>query len=406
MSTPSALQVLSVIANPSDLPRFDDDRLGRQLQDALEPFQSQAALRYERLKTASANALRESVSSTQWNAVHFVAHGEDHAAAHYGTLALERSDGSSGNITGQALAAMLATCSSLVLVVLQAPREGPCCFNAVADELIQRGIRSVLVAPLFSEQAQVLFLSRLYEGLLLGMSPNQLVEHIAADQPSDAARLGELHMLSREPERGLFASGEAAAAAREVAPVPVRIVPMPIAVPATAPAPALAPTPAPAVMTWRDILQKKRSMEAFDVFLCHNSADKPMVRRIGQQLKEAGILPWLDVEELPPGQPWQPLLEKQIKNIRSAAVCFGASGISPWQEREMYGFLNAFAKRGSPVIPLLLPDAPSVPDLPIFLAEMTWVDFRCADPDPLEQLIWGITGTRPDLEGRSASAQT
>ena len=69
----------------------------------------------------------------------------------------------------------------------------------------------------------------------------------------------------------------------------------------------------------------------------------------------------------------------------------------------MYGFLNAFARRGSPVIPLLLPDAPSVPDLPIFLAEMTWVDFRCPDPDPLAQLIWGITGTRPDLEDRSAT---
>jgi hypothetical protein len=64
--------------------------------------------------------------------------------------------------------------------------------------------------------------------------------------------------------------------------------------------------------------------------------------------------------------------------------------------------LIAFAKRGAPVTPLLLPDAPSVPDLPIFLAEMTWVDFRCSDPDPLMQLIWGVTGTRPDIEGHSA----
>jgi hypothetical protein len=25
---------------------------------------------------------------------------------------------------------------------------------------------------------------------------------------------------------------------------------------------------------------------------------------------------------------------------------------------------------------------------------MTWVDFRKEDPDPLEQLVWGITGQR------------
>jgi hypothetical protein len=396
MSTsPPVLQVLSVIANPKDLPRFDDDLLGRQLRDALQPFQSQATLRYEQLKPPSANALRQSVSSTAWNVVHFIANGQDHSAAHYGTLALELSDGSSGNITGQALAALLAPGSSLLLVVIQSPCEGPPCFNAVAEELVQRGARGVLVAPLFPEQLQIFFLTRLYEGLLLGMSCSQLVEHIAADRPADATHLAQLHMLSHEPEEKLFTPGEPVPVTRAVMSAPLRIAPVPVAIPAPAPAAAEPP--------WREILRRKRSTETFDVFLCHNTADKPMVRRIGQRLKEAGILPWLDVEELPPGQPWQPLLEKQIKNIRAAAVCFGAAGIGPWQEREMYGFLNAFARRGSPVIPLLLPDAPSVPDLPIFLAEMTWVDFRCPDPDPLAQLIWGITGTRPDLEDRSAT---
>ena len=61
----------------------------------------------------------------------------------------------------------------------------------------------------------------------------------------------------------------------------------------------------------------------------------------------------------------------------------------------MYGFLSAFVKRGAPVIPLLLPDAPSAPALPVFLDQMTWVDFRSPDSDPLVRLIWGITGERP-----------
>jgi hypothetical protein len=62
----------------------------------------------------------------------------------------------------------------------------------------------------------------------------------------------------------------------------------------------------------------------------------------------------------------------------------------------MYAFLSEFVSRQVPVIPLLLPDAPHVPELPVFLRLMTWVDFRRDDPNPLEQLIWGITRKRPD----------
>jgi hypothetical protein len=57
-------------------------------------------------------------------------------------------------------------------------------------------------------------------------------------------------------------------------------------------------------------LQGKIATGDFDVFLCHNSADKPAVRRIGEQLKEYGLLPWLDEWELRPGFSWQKVLEE------------------------------------------------------------------------------------------------
>src|SRR2546425_899396 len=68
--------------------------------------------------------------------------------------------------------------------------------------------------------------------------------------------------------------------------------------------------------------------------------------------------------------------------------------MGPWHLSEMDAFLRQFKKRSCPVIPVLLPDAPQQPELPIFLAEMSWVDFRKQEPDPLEELIWGITGKR------------
>jgi hypothetical protein len=141
-------------------------------------------------------------------------------------------------------------------------------------------------------------------------------------------------------------------------------------------------------------LQGKIATGDFDVFLCHNGKNKPRVKEIGEKLKEQGILPWLDEWELCPGLSWQRLLEKQIRQIKSAAVFVGKDGIGPWQQQEIEAFLRQFVKRGCPVIPVLLPDAPRKPKLPIFLESMTWVDFRSQDPDPMERLIWGITGVR------------
>lgn len=142
-------------------------------------------------------------------------------------------------------------------------------------------------------------------------------------------------------------------------------------------------------------IQGKIKINDFDVFLCHNTEDKTAVKEIGKQLKERGILPWLDEWELRPGLPWQQELENHIANIKSAAVFVGENGIGPWQYEEIKAFLREFVKRQCPVIPVLLPDSRTKPKLPIFLNGMTWIDFRKkVKPDPMGQLIWGITGER------------
>jgi len=135
----------------------------------------------------------------------------------------------------------------------------------------------------------------------------------------------------------------------------------------------------------------------FDVFLCHNSEDKPEIWKIYDQLTAQGLQPWIDDEHLPPGQFWLNALGEQIDGIRSVAVFVGGSGIGPWQQQEIASFLGAFIRRRLPVIPVLLPNAPKEPKLPVFLENFTWVDFRKQRPDPMERLIWGITGTKPIL---------
>jgi hypothetical protein len=132
--------------------------------------------------------------------------------------------------------------------------------------------------------------------------------------------------------------------------------------------------------------------EIFDVFLCHNSEDKPAVREIAQMLVQEGIKPWLDDEQIRPGTSWQTALGEQIETIRSAAVFVGQSGVGPWQSEEIQAFLSEFMTRKSPVIPTILPDAANPPELPWTLCNRHRVDFRESEPDPLRQLIWGITG--------------
>ena len=144
------------------------------------------------------------------------------------------------------------------------------------------------------------------------------------------------------------------------------------------------------------ILQMKITKGEFDVFLCHNNDDKIVIRAINEKLKQEGINPWLDEEQLRPGVPWQRELEKQIDKVKTVAVFVGKDGIGPWQQMEMEGFLRNFVERDEPcpVIPVILPNCDKAPELPMFLRGMTWVDFRKIDPDPMKQLIWGITGQR------------
>jgi hypothetical protein len=142
-------------------------------------------------------------------------------------------------------------------------------------------------------------------------------------------------------------------------------------------------------------VRQKGKPRKFDVFLCHNSKDKREVEAIGNELKKKKIVPWLDKWELPPGKPWQQLLESQIETIKSAAVFVGSSGLGPWQNAEMRAFLAHFRERELPVIPVILKTAKKEPELPLFLKALTWVDFRDTESLPLSLLVWGVTQKRP-----------
>ena len=68
------------------------------------------------------------------------------------------------------------------------------------------------------------------------------------------------------------------------------------------------------------------------IYLTVPFAEKDEVKAIAEQLQEQGIVPWLDEWELQPGRPWQPILEEQIRKIKSAAVFVSKTGMGPWHQ--------------------------------------------------------------------------
>jgi len=65
------------------------------------------------------------------------------------------------------------------------------------------------------------------------------------------------------------------------------------------------------------------------VFLCHSSNDKPAVRELYQKLRaEPWIQPWLDEEELYPGQGWNMEIEKAVEAADAIIVCLSKGSIN------------------------------------------------------------------------------
>ena len=139
----------------------------------------------------------------------------------------------------------------------------------------------------------------------------------------------------------------------------------------------------------------------FDVFLSHNSKDKPAVETIAHKLQATyGLKCWLDKWNLIPGEPWQEALEDALDDCQTVAVFVGPNTVSPWENEEMRSALEVRVHdKTRRVVPVLLSGAPDNRDLklPRFLTRLTWVDFRTSldDVDALYRLYCGITGKAP-----------
>lgn len=140
----------------------------------------------------------------------------------------------------------------------------------------------------------------------------------------------------------------------------------------------------------------------FDVFLSHSIANRPQVKIIADKLKERGLRPFLDEEQIVLGDLFQERIQKAISQSKSVAVFIDSNGFGAWQATGLDRII-AQNDRQIPVIPVLLPSVNKIPDdLPPFLERLKYVSFKnINDSLAMYHLEWGITGAKPPSMSQS-----
>lgn len=112
----------------------------------------------------------------------------------------------------------------------------------------------------------------------------------------------------------------------------------------------------------------------FDVFLSHNTKDKPRVRRLAERLKAAGVRVWLDDWAIKAGDVIALKVDEGLEQSRVLLLCISPAALaSGWVALERSTSIHRDpANAGRRFIPLLLGDC----DLPDTLLRYKYVDFR------------------------------
>ena len=84
--------------------------------------------------------------------------------------------------------------------------------------------------------------------------------------------------------------------------------------------------------TAASIILGKIATNDFDVFLAHNTRHKRQVERLTELLKQRGLNPWVDIEQIPPGRFHQDVIQQAIPKVKAAAVIIGP--LDPVQMRQ------------------------------------------------------------------------
>lgn len=134
---------------------------------------------------------------------------------------------------------------------------------------------------------------------------------------------------------------------------------------ASSPVAELPITGVPVVRTTSDML----------VFLCHASEDKPAVRTLYSQLRGDQYQPWLDEEDLLPGQQWEVEIESAVRRSHVVIVCLSGRSVTKagFLQKEIKFAMDILDEQPEGII-FIVPARLEICDVPESLRHLHYVD--------------------------------
>jgi hypothetical protein len=169
-------------------------------------------------------------------------------------------------------------------------------------------------------------------------------------------------------------------------------------------------------ITERGRLQLRETEEArmetkpgLQVFICHSSGDREFVRTLYTRLKSDGFTPWLDEENILPGQEWDSEIRQAVRASDVVVVCLSESSITKegYVQKEIKLALDVAEEKPEGTI-FLIPARLEGCQVPRRLGGWQWVDLF--EVRGYERLVAALRTRkaqrhiRPNASGSSRSA--
>lgn len=120
------------------------------------------------------------------------------------------------------------------------------------------------------------------------------------------------------------------------------------------------------------------------IFISYSRRDRAFVDQLVKDLEQFGIRVWQDVNEIVAGSDWQNEISKSLLNANALLFVASKNSVnSGWITHELAVF---FEQSNPKIIPVILDDV-GAKQLPSFLAQFQWVDFRTDYQSALKFLL-------------------
>jgi hypothetical protein len=125
------------------------------------------------------------------------------------------------------------------------------------------------------------------------------------------------------------------------------------------------------------------------IYIIYQRTDLAIAYDVAKQLKERGFYPWLDEEEITPGQKWSTTTSKALSESALALIIVSRNTRfeSSWVAKELKVAMQMLSSKDetvSPIIPIRLDDSP----LPEELRDVQGVFY--SDPNYIDKLERGL----------------